>query len=125
MLRRVSWAGAFTAALLCAAPAAAQTQMELNVQAAAGYRAADLELNQTYKQVLAHLSSEARPLLRASQRAWIVFRDEECAFRTSGAAGGSIYPMIKQNCLEELTRVRAQELRNFLNCPDGDLSCSR
>jgi uncharacterized protein YecT (DUF1311 family) len=65
-----------TAITLGAAPTAAQTQAELNAQAAAGYGAADLELNQTYKQAMGSLSPEAKRMLRVSQRAWIGFRSD-------------------------------------------------
>jgi uncharacterized protein YecT (DUF1311 family) len=81
------------AIMLCAGSATAQTQTELNTQAAADYRAADVALNQTYKQAMGILSPEAKHLLRVSQRAWIPFRDGECALRASSVAGGSIYPM--------------------------------
>lgn len=111
--------------LLAAGPAAAQTQMELNQQAAAAYDAADTALNDVYRTLRGRLSGPAANLLRYSQRDWISFRDSECQFLASGVDGGSAYPMIRTNCLEELTRERTRQLTQVLDCEEGDLSCPR
>ncbi len=54
---------------------------------------ADSELNKKYKHTMKHgfdgpLAQESRKLLRASQRAWIKFRDADCK-RTAVVAGGT------------------------------------
>jgi len=39
----------------------------------------DLQLNSTYKALLAKLAASERPVLRSEQRAWILERDKDCA----------------------------------------------
>ena len=89
------------------------------------YRAADAVLNERYRAVVRRLadSPDAKALLTAAQRAWIGFRNGECAFVASSVAGGSVYPMIASECLAEMTRVRSAQLQGYLDCKEGDLSC--
>lgn len=114
-------------ALLChAAPALAQecdesdeTQTGMNICAGVAYKAADRKLNEAYGKVVAHLkdSPEDRKLLQAAQRAWIAFRDAECAFSGNGYAGGSMQPMVVSMCLTDLTETRTKQLDAYLQ-PD-------
>ena len=100
------------------------TQSDLDVCAARGLNQADEELNVSYQQVLDRLKNgEATKLLMTSQRAWLAFRDAECAFQASASAGGTIYPMVISQCREALTRQRSQQLKAYLQCKEGDLSC--
>ncbi|MER2508778.1 MAG: lysozyme inhibitor LprI family protein [Amaricoccus sp.] len=98
------------------------TQSELNTCAGTDYQAADAELNNLYKEMIARLGADKAPLV-AAQRAWVTYRDAECDFVASSVAGGSIYPMIRGECLTDLTRARSEEFRGFLACEEGDLSC--
>lgn len=97
----------------------------MNVCAGEAYAAADAELNTAYKQIVARLAGDPDGLaaLRAAERAWVAFRDAECAFQSSGVEGGSIYPMVQAGCLEGLTRDRLEALNGYLACEEGDLSC--
>ncbi|TIP39744.1 MAG: DUF1311 domain-containing protein, partial [Mesorhizobium sp.] len=61
--------------------------------------------------------------LRDAQRAWIPFRDKECAFRTQPYADGSVYSTLVETCKAELTKARLAQLQHQLQCPEGDLSC--
>lgn len=103
----------------------AQDQASLNACAGKAYKAADDELNKTYKEIQARLRDDeaTSKLLVASQKAWIAFRDAECTFSTSAAAGGSIYPMLQDFCLAGLTSQRSEGLKPYLNCEEGDMSC--
>lgn len=103
----------------------ATDQAALNQCADTAYRAADAALNERYRQIVARLEDnpDAHKLLVAAQRAWIDFRDRECAFAASGVAGGSIYPMIVSDCLTTLTEARSAQLANYLDCEEGDLGC--
>lgn len=85
----------------------------------------DKELNVLYKKVEKRLADDhdTKKLLIDSQRAWISFRDSECKFATSSTDGGSIHPMMVASCKAELTTARNQQLSNYLNCEEGDLSC--
>lgn len=115
-----------------AAPAAATencshaaTQTDINICADRAAKAADAELNTVYRQVQSRLkdSPEGHKGLVAAQRAWIAFRDAECRFAASGVGGGSAMPMVMSNCLAQVTRRRADDLKAWLSCPEGDFGC--
>ena len=84
-------------ALLIAAPVAlptshanAQSQAEMNHQAAKDFHKADAELNSAYAALMAKLpDAESKRKLKESQRAWIAFRDAEAAFAADQFRGGS------------------------------------
>lgn len=94
----------------------ARTQTELNYCAAQRYTRADSVLNHRYREVMRTLEAapERAEALRAAQRAWIRFRDAQCAFQASRYEGGSMQPMIRLLCLETVTRDRAEGLANLL-----------
>ena len=99
------------------------TQTAMNQCADAQYRSADRTLNTTYGKLLAKLSPAGRSALQAAQRAWLAYRDAECAFETAGTAGGSIHPFVLSQCLEGLTAAQTALLAAQANCVEGDLSC--
>jgi uncharacterized protein YecT (DUF1311 family) len=86
----------------------AQTQSELTACAAEGAKAADQKLNKAYRDLLRYVDGADTAKLVTAQRAWIAFRDADCAFW--GAGDGSIAPMNLANCLAELSNKRAEEL---------------
>ena len=49
--------------------------------------------------------------LLASQRAWLAYRDAECALQGFEARGGSMEPMLVYACLAEKTTARIKELQ--------------
>ena len=101
------------------------TQGGLNMCAGRAFEAADAELNAAYSQLAARLAGQPdiRKLLAAAERPWVEFRDTECAFKSSGVQGGSAHPMVESMCLTSLTKARIQDLRGYLTCKEGDLSC--
>jgi uncharacterized protein YecT (DUF1311 family) len=101
----------------------AASQAEMNVCASKAYEKADAELNAAYRELKERAQEETAKLLVAAQRAWVTFRDAECAFAASGSAGGSVQPMVVSNCLEDITRKRTTELKAYLDCKEGDLAC--
>lgn len=92
---------------------------------AADLKKADHELNLAYKQIETRLADDhdAKSRLVHAQRAWIAFRDAECVFQSGGEDGGSIAPTIVAVCDTALTTARTQQLKAYLNCEEGDLSC--
>ena len=123
----------FLAAGACCLPAKAaekcdpadQTQSGLNICAAEEYWAEDVRLNKTYQEIVKRLADdgEGRKLLQVSQRAWIAFRDAECAFANNPNKDGSIYPLLMGQCLTALTKARNKQLGAYLNCEEGDMGC--
>jgi uncharacterized protein YecT (DUF1311 family) len=111
------------AAALAAGGAAAQSQLELNQQAAADLRKSDERLNVVYRALQAKISDAGKKSLQTAQQSWLRFRDQECEFETIGTVGGSIHSMIVAICLTRLTDQRVKDLEAQLNCKEGDLSC--
>ena len=101
------------------------SQADLNECYSNAYKKSDGELNALYKQITARLKDDAATtkLLVAAQKAWVAFRDAECNFQTSGSAQGSVYPMVQSICLDGLTGNRINDLKSYLKCEEGDLSC--
>ena len=81
-----------------------ETQIEMNQCAANDYLSADHELGILYSKI-----DKSKELI-AAERAWIAYRDAECAYQVKAVEGGSIAPMVKSLCLTELTKQRSKQL---------------
>lgn len=103
----------------------ANTQSDMNQCAGKQFKAADQELNKLYQQINQRLKDqpESKKQLVIAQRAWVAFRDAECNFASSGVEGGSVYPLIYNNCITDLTKARVKTFKTYLKCEEGDLSC--
>lgn len=101
----------------------ASTQSDLNACTATQYQAADKKLNETYQTAMKRAEAPQRELLKKAQQAWITLRDADCAFISSGSEGGSVQPMIDNQCLHDKTVEREAYLASLLQCEEGDLSC--
>ncbi|WP_217573107.1 lysozyme inhibitor LprI family protein [Mesorhizobium sp. GbtcB19] len=118
--------------LLATAPAAFaedcdrndDSQSMMNICADADYQAADAKLNAAYKNVVSRNDQASNKLLQTAQRAWIAFRDAECAYSTADSEGGSIHPMEVSQCLTKLTTERTKQLSSDANCKLSDPSCA-
>jgi uncharacterized protein YecT (DUF1311 family) len=76
---------------------------------------AEQQLNDAYKKLLARLDDEGKTKLRASQRAWIGFRDADVALVVHHyGEGGSLGSSIAAYRSFQLTQQRAKELRDRL-----------
>jgi len=106
--------------------ASKNTQFEMTGCARLGHKQADAALNRVYRDLLKKLTdADAKNLLRDSERAWVAYRDKQCAFESSGAKGGTVQPMVLANCQWGLTDLRIKELERQASCPEGDVSCAR
>ena len=109
----------------CADP---QNQAEMNICAGIDYRRADNDLNAAYRTAIAEAQARDRELrtmgstgdtrpgyeatLRAAQRAWLVYREQQCTWQGyNEARGGSMESMVYGGCMAALTRGRIIELR--------------
>ena len=106
----------------CADP---QDQTTMNICAGKEFEAADKALNAAYREIVGRIGDdhETKASLTAAQRAWIAFRDGECAFQAKSVEGGSIYPLIVAGCKTALTEARTQQIKTYLDCEEGDMSC--
>lgn len=96
-------------------PAAAQSQMEMNAEAAAEFEKADRRLNAVYAKVQKQLDVQGRAKLRIAQRAWVEFRDAEAELHAdTEARGGSMAPLILFGTMTRLTEARTKQLEEFL-----------
>ena len=103
----------------------ASDQATMNQCAGQDFKAADKELNAVYQQITGRLKDnpDGKKLLVSAQRAWVGFRDAECKFSSSTVTGGSVYPWVYSSCLTGVTKVRAETLKRYLKCEEGDMSC--
>lgn len=100
-------------------------QSTLNRCADQEFEAADARLNTTYKALAQQLDTTSLERLKQAQRAWVAYRDAQCAFESEPSKDGSIYPMILSTCMEQATTARTSELEAHLFCEEGDVSCVR
>lgn len=96
---------------LCADP---QTQTDMNQCALQEAQRADGRLNAAYKALIAQLDPLRTAKLKMAQRAWIDYRDSECAFQASEAEGGTMAPMLMSGCLATLSDQRTKQLQNAM-----------
>jgi len=106
----------------------APDQTSMNECAAKEFVRADAELNVLYQRIIGRLSGDAdraeiRKALVAAQRAWVAFRDAECAFVGSSTIGGTINPTIVASCRAAVTNKRIDDFKAYLKCEEGNLSC--
>lgn len=101
----------------------AVSQTDMDVCAGQQFDAADTALNETYARLMKSISPAGQASLRSAQRAWLAYRDKQCAFNLLGRADASVYPMVMAMCRTGLTEQQNNELKAQLNCEEGDLSC--
>lgn len=105
----------------CKAP---QTQTDMTICAGEDLAVADRELNAQYQATRKAVKARdigavtadmkgAEELLVKAQRAWITYRDAECASWGYQARGGSMEPMLISTCSANLTRARTKELKSL------------
>lgn len=75
----------------------------------AGERA-DQALNETYKKILARLSSSEEESLRKAERLWIQFRDASCLAESSLYETKMDIQTVFAACIEAETRERTRDL---------------
>jgi len=102
----------------------AETQAAMNDCSGQTFEEADQALNSIYREIMQRLAGEPETIdrLKQAQRAWISFRDAECSFVLSNAQG-TISSALNSPCMADLTQQRAETLRGFLQCEEGDLIC--
>lgn len=84
--------------------------LEIKLCLAKQLEAVDGELNRVYKNLRAEQDDEANALLKAAQRSWITFRDNECARVADAALGGTMTRVLRLNCHIDLTQVQTKRL---------------
>ncbi len=88
-------------------------------QAAKDLKVANAELNAIFSQLMAQLDQHGKDKLRVVERKWLAYRDSHADFEASLYEGGSIQPLIRTNCLVQMTRNRIKELKEVLESDFG------
>ena len=94
-------------------------QSSMTQCAAQDFEMADKALNQIWPKLKADAEAsdkdtgktENADALLASQRAWLAFRDAECAWQAMEMHGGSGEPMLLYGCQARLTQQRIKQLQ--------------
>ncbi|WP_018688283.1 lysozyme inhibitor LprI family protein [Ahrensia kielensis] len=105
----------------------AETQFDMNHCSGLEFKEADNALNEAWSTVRAAVKSidesnkefapdepSAADNLLKAQRAWIDYRDGQCAAEAAQYAGGSIQPLIRNTCLAGMTKKRTGELQQMI-----------
>lgn len=101
-----------------------RNQHEMNRCAAASYAAADADLNAAYAKLMKAIEDKTmRDRLRDAQRAWIRYRDSQCALDAAENEGGSMYPLVHAGCLARMTKERLRQLHKRLACQRDPATC--
>ncbi|MFF2319568.1 lysozyme inhibitor LprI family protein [Agrobacterium sp. NPDC058088] len=100
-----------------------QTQADMTICAGKDYEKADKQLNVDYQKLRKLLVERdkaadadgkgATDALVTAQRAWVAYRDANCALAGFQARGGSMEPMLISSCLADMSGKRAEELRQL------------
>ena len=114
----------------------AMTQMEMNQCSTDEYRKADAHLNAVYRRAILLMENDARDAvtrgdgddkkhaetaiqkLKATEKAWIQYRDLNCDAARFEDEGGSIAPLTWAVCMMQVTEERIVDLKNAYESPD-------
>lgn len=93
-------------------PTFAQSQSEMNPEAATNFEVADKQMNKVYADLISKIDKESQEKLKIVQRAWLVYRDAQADLISDfDARGGSMAPMIYEGTRTELTKTRIENLK--------------
>ena len=79
------------------------------------FQETDKALNETYQKALKIVGNdkEREKQFRENQRAWLKYRDLTCEFVAGPREeGGTIWPLIMNDCVTRLTKQRIDEIPN-------------
>lgn len=94
---------------------AAQTQGEMNVSSQWFFTIWDTELNNLWSRFTDSANQQVKEKVLAEQRNWIAMKEEVTLLSIgSREENGSMYPLLQNDFLEEITRNRAYFLANEL-----------
>ena len=81
---------------------------------------------QAYELLIKRLgTSPTADKLSQSQKAWLDYQSNYCAFMASANEGGSIVRLIRAQCYAEIATSRLRELEYQINCQEGYFGCFR
>ena len=106
--------------------AKADTQAALNLCEGKELEVADKDLNRVRKELRKKIGdAAAKATFEEAEKAWETYRDAECKFESSGAAGADAEQMVVAHCQVQRTLTRINVLKRILDCKRGDFTCPR
>lgn len=100
-------------------------QQEMNMCAYQDFNNADAELNKIWPKAKAFAENldenvsegdqTAADALLKSQRAWLIYRDQQCELEGFTSRGGSMQPLLVSGCKTTLTNARIKELSGIID----------
>ena len=103
----------------------AMNQQDMTICARRDFEAADADLNLVWRRIIADEQANDREynrtitdgrrmdgeaVLREAQRAWVALRDAQCTHESYESFGGTMEPMLFNDCRAQMTRARITEL---------------
>jgi uncharacterized protein YecT (DUF1311 family) len=83
------------------------------------YYTKDVALNDTYRELMRRLvSADMKEALLKSQRAWLTYRETQCAFASGDWEGGSFRRVAIAMCWKGMTEEREKEFAAILKCEE-------
>ena len=79
----------------------------------AEHKIQDRNLNQLYRIVKAKLSQQLQEKLQQTQRHWIAYRDMHCDMMQIAEGGGTLGPVLNDECVLQLTISRIEQLEKI------------
>lgn len=89
-------------------------QATLNMESFAEYQKLDKELKLIYNKVSSQLDENKKKNLESEQNKWKASRKSDCDKEGSEYEGGSMQPLIINECLIERTKARIAELNKMI-----------
>jgi uncharacterized protein YecT (DUF1311 family) len=97
-----------------------QSQNDMTLCAGLAYSKADKQLNAVWPKIKSDAEDNDKDTgkheyveaLMASQKAWLAYRDAQCTWLGFSAHGGSMEPMLVNQCLADATTARIKELQD-------------
>ena len=100
---------------------AAQTQLEMNLSSKCFFVIWDTELNSLWSRFSDSADQQTKEALLAQQRNWIAMKEEVTLLSLGPREeNGSMYPLLQNSFLEEITKNRAYVLANELAKVTGE-----
>ncbi|HEX7761045.1 MAG TPA: lysozyme inhibitor LprI family protein [Caulobacteraceae bacterium] len=96
----------------CLGSAGGQSTMGMNACTDAELKIQDAALNAAYRKAMKDLNPRQKAKLQAAQRAWIAFRDAECA-SYEDPDWGSLSTINASACVLHMTVLRLIDLENY------------
>lgn len=100
--------------LLLISPLSAQTQNQRNEQARVEFGKVETEMTQLYKDIESRLKGRSLTRFRASQEAWLKYRDAEAYAAATPHEGGLMAIEVDYITQAEVTRARISILRMWM-----------